>query len=298
MNMQKIGKQRLVVLCLIGVLLLSICNHYFIFYFHDKGLEQAVREHAVGSTILVGIEEEPYKQFYKRDKPLKGFIPRKIVRQIDSVYLNLIVYETKDIQDIKKFKNIEQFDIGIGSEGKRTGKKIDMPKNVNSLSTLRRLKEVSFSDMNIMTSDFADELKNVDRMILQRCAVDDYIFIEKFPSLKYLSINNMEISSVEFGKRLNSLEVLKLGHNQYQCSLEPIALFPNLKELLVWSETSEVFDIIPPLNTVKELTLRGGGAPDKDNVEQYLEWGNLERLELNDGYYDVKTKKWHDFGEE
>lgn len=295
--MQKIGKRKIIVLGLIGILLLFICNHYFIFYFHDKGLELAVREYAVGSSLFVGMKDEPYKQFYKRNKPLKGFIPRKIVNQIDNVYLDLTVYGIKDIQDIKKFKNIERFTMGIGGEGVGTGKKIDMPKNIASLSVLKRLEKVSFSDMNIKASEFIDEYKTVARMILLRCAVDNYTFIEKFPNLKFLSIEDMEVSSMEFCKQLNSLESLQLISNQYYCSMEPLSSFQNLETLFIRSDTPEPFANIPSLNTVKELTLDGAGAPDKDNVEQYLQWSNLERLDLNDGYYEVKKKEWHDYGE-
>lgn len=295
--MQKIGKRKIIVLGLIGILLLFICNHYFIFYFRDKGLEQAVREYAVGSSLFVGMKDEPYKQFHKRNKPLKGFIPRKIVNQIDNVYLDLTVYGIKDIWDIKKFKSIEQFAVGTGGEGKRTGKKIDMPKNINSISTLKRLKDVSFSDINVKASEFVDEYANVDWMVLRRCAVDDYTVIEKFPNLKFICIEDMDVSSMEFCKQLNSLENLQLIGNKYYCSMEPLSSFQNLETLFIRSDTPEPFANIPSLNTVKELTLDGAGAPDKDNVEPYLQWSNLERLDLNDGYYEVKTKEWHDYGE-
>ena len=88
----------------------------------------------------------------------------------------------------------------------------------------------------------------------------------------------MGISSLEFSKRLNNLERLQPLDNQYQCSLKLLASFENLRRLYVKSDAPTVFTEIPPLNTVKELTLNGAGAPDKDYVTQYLEWDNLERL--------------------
>lgn len=292
--MLKVGKRKIIVLALIGTLFF-LCNHYFVFYFYDKGLEQAVREHAVGSRIFVGIEEEPYKQFYKREKPIRGYVPKKIINSINDIYLPMNVYKIKDIQDIKKFKNLEDFTLGSGGVGKKTGEKFALPQNINSLSTLERLEKVFFSDMNIMAEEFKDECKPVNQLILTRCFVDDYTFIEKFPNLKKLSIDGMEILSLEFGKRLNNLENLQLLDNQYQCSLESLAFFQNLKTLSVKSDDPAVFVEIPFLNTVRELTLNGAGAPDKDHVTQYLEWGNLERLDLNGGYYDVATKEWHEY---
>lgn len=172
-----------------------------------------------------------------------------------------------------------------------------MPKNINSISTLKRLKDVSFSDINVKASEFVDEYANVDWMVLRRCAVDDYTVIEKFPNLKFICIEDMDVSSMEFCKQLNSLENLQLIGNKYYCSMEPLSSFQNLETLFIRSDTPEPFANIPSLNTVKELTLDGAGAPDKDNVEPYLQWSNLERLDLNDGYYEVKTKEWHDYGE-
>lgn len=292
--MKKIGRRGIIILGVIGILLLSICNHFFVFYFHDKQFEDAVRKYAIGGSLFVDLEGRPYQQYHTRKEPLKGVISRKRINDICFMSLSLSVCDIRDIRDIKKFKNLDNFGLGY-DEIYYSGKKINMPKNIDSLSALKRLETVFFSDLNIKASEFENECKNVNRMILMRCFVDDYGFIEKFPCVESLVIDGMEISSMEFVKQLNSLEHLQLSDNQFRCSLEPLMSCPSLNELSVWSDTEEVFYKIPPLNTVKELKLKGAGAPDKDNVAQFLEWENLERLALNDGYYNVKTKEWHDY---
>ena len=255
--------------------------------FYDKEFERAVRELMLSDCVNI---------LFRREKPIGGLILRNDVKDVEDIFIDLNEYRITDMRDIKKFTGLETLDLCYLPEDNQTEviQNGDMPKDMDSICSLRKLERIWFTRINI-DSSFKREQVTVKDLFICNCVVEDDDFIKKFPEISLLVIDRTNISSFEFLKEVPKLRSLCLYNNTYNCSLEQLNLATNLEELQLKSDETAPFEQVPLLITVKELRLRGKGAPQKAEAEKYIEWDGLEKLYLEDEQYDVKTDTWSNY---
>ena len=279
-------KKKWVALCfaLIGIIL---CYKSQVVSFYDKEFERAVRELMTLNRVSI---------LKEREQPIKGPILRRNVKDVDGIFIDLNEYRITDMRDIKKFTHLEKLDLCYLPEDDQTEviQNGDMPKNMDSICSLRKLKRIWFVRINI-DSSFKREQVTVKDLFIRNCVVEDDDFIKKFPEISLLVIDRTKISSFEFLKEVSKLRSLCLYNNTYNCSLEQLNLATDLEELQLKSDETAPFEQVPLLITVKELRFRGKGTPRKAEAGKYIEWGGLEKLYLENEQYDVKTDTWSNY---
>jgi len=255
--------------------------------FYDKEFERAVRELMTLNRVSI---------LKEREQPIKGPILRRNVKDVDGIFIDLNEYKITDMRDIKKFTHLEKLDLCYLPEDDQTEviQNGDMPKNMDSICSLRKLKRIWFVRINI-DSSFKREQVTVKDLFIRNCVVEDDDFIKKFPEISLLVIDRTKISSFEFLKEVSKLRSLCLYNNTYNCSLEQLNLATDLEELQLKSDETAPFEQVPLLITVKELRFRGKGTPRKAEAGKYIEWGGLEKLYLENEQYDVKTDTWSNY---
>ena len=279
-------KKKWVVLCF-AFICIALYYKSQVVSFYDKEFERAVRELMLLNRVSI---------LKEREQPIKGPILRRNVKDVDGIFIDLNEYRITDMRDIKKFTRLEKLDLCYLPEDDQTEviQNGDMPKNMDSICSLRKLKRIWFVRINI-DSSFKREQVTVKDLFIRNCVVEDDDFIKKFPEISLLVIDRTNISSFEFLKEVSKLRSLCLYNNTYNCSLEQLNLATDLEELQLKSDETAPFEQVPLLITVKELRFRGKGAPRKAEAEKYLEWDGLEKLYLEEEQYDVKTDTWSNY---
>ena len=276
-------KKKWVALCfaLIGIILLYKSQ---VVSFYDKEFERAVRELMTLNRVSI---------LKEREQPIKGPILRRNVKDVDGIFIDLNEYRITDMRDIKKFTHLEKLDLCYLPEDNQTEviQNGEMPKNMDSICSLRKLERIWFTRINI-DSSFKREQATTKDLFISNCVVKDDEFIKKFPEISLLVIDETDISSFEFLEEIPELHTLSLYNNIYTCSLEQLKLAHKLEILRLTSNKKEPFEQVPVLTTVKELYFRGEGSPRKAGAKKYLEWDSLEKLYLEGEQYDVATNTW------
>ena len=268
-------------------LCIVLCYKSQVVSFYDKEFERAVRELMLSDCVNILI---------RREKPIRGPILRNNVKDVEDIFIDLNEYRITDMRDIKKFAGLETLDLCYLPEDNQAEviQNGDMLKNMDFICSLRKLERVLLSRINIDSSFKRDQLAT-KKLFISNCVVKDDEFIKKFPEISLLVIDETDIASFEFLKEVPKLRSLCLYNNTYNCSLEQLNLATNLEELQLKSDETAPFEQVPLLITVKELRLRGKGAPQKAEAEKYIEWDGLEKLYLEDEQYDVKTDTWSNY---
>ena len=279
-------KKKWFVICFVFICIILFYKSQVV-SFYDKEFERAVRELMTLNRVSI---------LKEREQPIKGPILRRNVKDVDGIFIDLNEYRITDMRDIKKFTRLEKLDLCYLPKDDQTEviQNGDMPKNMDSICSLRKLKRIWFVRINI-DSSFKREQVTVKDLFIRNCVVEDDDFIKKFPEISLLVIDRTKISSFEFLKEVSKLRSLCLYNNTYNCSLEQLNLATDLEELQLKSDETAPFEQVPLLITVKELRFRGKGAPRKAEAGKYIEWGGLEKLYLENEQYDVKTDTWSNY---
>ena len=279
-------KKKWFVICFVFICIILFYKSQVV-SFYDKEFERAVRELMTLNRVSI---------LKEREQPIKGPILRRNVKDVDGIFIDLNEYKITDMRDIKTFTHLEKLDLCYLPEDNQTEviQNGDMPKNMDSICSLRKLERIWFTRINI-DSSFKREQATVKDLFISKCIVNDDDFIKKFPPISLLVIDRTNIASFEFLKEVPKLRSLCLYNNIYGCSLEQLNLATGLEELQLTSDETAPFEQIPLLITVKELHFHGEGSPRKAEAKKYLEWDGLEKLYLEEEQYDVKTDIWSDY---
>ena len=113
--------------------------------FYDKEFERAVRELMLSDCVNI---------LFRREKPIGGLILRNDVKDVEDIFIDLNEYRITDMRDIKKFTGLETLDLCYLPEDNQTEviQNGDMPKDMDSICSLRKLERIWFTRINIDSS--------------------------------------------------------------------------------------------------------------------------------------------------
>lgn len=230
--------QKIITIALVIPLVLSIS-----FYIRrdnlirDRGLEKCIREEIKGYGIRGEITESDLK------KITSLFFSRR-----DQVY---------NLSGIEHLKNLKRLYI-------RDGKGI---RNLDKLSLLPKLKELSLDDIEISTLLDSGRFLALEELDINYCKINSSLYSRNFPNIKRLDVQGVELKDLSFIKELQSLEELRLSFSELD-SIAGIEELKSLKKLELYKTEIKSMDRVKESKSIELINIRESNVGDIEKLKE------------------------------
>ena len=174
---------------------------------------------------------------------------------------------------------------------------------IDALKYCKKLKNVTFSNMEISNMKKIGELGNLYNLTMRANSIEKIEGIENMTDLKYLYLGKNKIEKIENLEKLSNLSVLDLAENDIQ-DITPLKENTNLKELRLKNNkkidenrNNYKGDKLAALNKISEILDKDGSIElDIDKIGLFnnyktlnLSSSGLETLDILEGFTSLKS---------
>lgn len=145
------------------------------------------------------------------------------------------------------------------------------------ISSLIKLETLIIIDIKINNIDDIIYFKNLTKLILRGCSIEDLAPLKTLNHLSYLDLSSNEISQLSILKNFKKLRRLALRNNKI-VDISPLAELINIKTLFLWNNQISNINILSNLYDLKNLDLGNNRISD---ISPLSNLSNLAHLDIS-----------------